>query len=128
MKTPDEIRKGLKYCSRGDCERGCPYWDNDGIGCANQLREDAFFYIQQLEMTVDAHNHQINRLQTERADLLDVIGTGTNICDICKREGEHIYDFDCDLDCDNCKENSDCACRICVNQGWQVGFEWRGKA
>lgn len=53
MKTPDEIRKGLKYCSRGDCERGCPYWDNDGIGCANNLCADALAYMQQMDAQRD---------------------------------------------------------------------------
>ena len=52
MKTPDEIKKGLKYCGAmyewdGSCT-GCPYERNDGE-CDGSMETDAIAYIQQLE-------------------------------------------------------------------------------
>lgn len=48
MKSPDEIKKGLEYCSKvkGKC-KGCPcYSDSE---CSIHLAADALAYIQQLE-------------------------------------------------------------------------------
>ncbi len=45
MKTPDEIKKGLKQCFSEICCRGCPYAGADCI----DLGTDALGYIQQLE-------------------------------------------------------------------------------
>lgn len=47
MKTPDEIKKGLECCNKGNCEN-CPYRERK-IDCADVLREDTLAYIQQLE-------------------------------------------------------------------------------
>ena len=48
MKTPEEIKKGLKICGDAKCHdcRGCAY---DGTTCDNELNNDALAYIQQLE-------------------------------------------------------------------------------
>lgn len=48
MKTPDEIKKGLEYCSKvkGKC-KDCPcYSDSE---CSIHLAADALAYIKQLE-------------------------------------------------------------------------------
>ena len=50
MKTPEEIKNGLKIC-RGKCTGNkphCPY-DKYGDGCEDTLNRDALAYIQQLE-------------------------------------------------------------------------------
>ena len=54
MKTPEDIKKGLKYCGAmyewdGSCT-GCPYERNDGE-CDGSMETDALAYIQQLEST-----------------------------------------------------------------------------
>lgn len=49
MKTPNEIKKGLKHCVKMGCA-GCPY--DEGCMSYNPFREcasDAYDYIQQLE-------------------------------------------------------------------------------
>ena len=51
MKTPDEIKHGLKCCAYATCN-GCPYAED---GCAtNREMIDALEYIQQLEKEHDA--------------------------------------------------------------------------
>ena len=46
MKSPDEIKRGLKCCTYATCN-GCPYAED---GCAtNQEMIDALEYIHQLE-------------------------------------------------------------------------------
>lgn len=50
MKTPEDIKKGLKHCSEIGC-MGCPYHDQD---CSphnpfQKCADDALTYIQQLE-------------------------------------------------------------------------------
>lgn len=58
MKTPDEIKKGLGWCSRDDtiCTETCQYYGSlsNGVACANELQADALAYIQQLELERDA--------------------------------------------------------------------------
>lgn len=56
MKTPEEIKKGLRICRSlgmilGGCG-DCPYkgWDGD---CECGLEDDALAYIQQLEERID---------------------------------------------------------------------------
>lgn len=48
MRTPEEIKKGLKICGDAKCHdcRGCAY---DGTTCDNEFNNDALAYIQQLE-------------------------------------------------------------------------------
>ena len=46
MKTPEEIKKGLKICSKNaECNQ-CPYVDS---ACVDTLLRNALAYIQQLE-------------------------------------------------------------------------------
>lgn len=48
MKTPDEIKKGLKICYMGlGCEK-CPY-DTAPV-CYDDMKSDSLDYIQQLEL------------------------------------------------------------------------------
>lgn len=56
MKTPEEIKKGLKCCGttiaegrRTTCNAQCPYI-NEGIFCRNVLHGDTESYIVQLEL------------------------------------------------------------------------------
>ena len=48
MKTPDDIKKGLECCRKGNC-KGCPYKEGEYIDCQEQLEKDALAYIEQLE-------------------------------------------------------------------------------
>ena len=49
MKSPDEIKKGLRHCSEYGC-KGCPYKEDcDMADGFSVLAYDALAYIQQLE-------------------------------------------------------------------------------
>ena len=49
MKTPDEIKKGLRHCSEDGC-KGCPYKEDcDMADGFSVLAYDALAYIQQLD-------------------------------------------------------------------------------
>ena len=49
MKTPNEIKKGLRHCSEDGCKR-CPYEEDCHISDGgSELAADALDYIRQLE-------------------------------------------------------------------------------
>ena len=55
MKTPEEIKEGLKKCLSGvDCFKNCPYAYNveEGKVCGEFLRDDSLEYIDNLEERV----------------------------------------------------------------------------
>lgn len=49
MKTPKEVKKGLKCCLDidGECRNGCPYYESKE--CSKELKEDAVKYIRAAE-------------------------------------------------------------------------------
>lgn len=50
MKTPDEIKSGLRICVKNDNCDGCPYGPCGGNpGCVDRIERDALAYIEQLE-------------------------------------------------------------------------------
>lgn len=56
MKTPAEIKKGLKCCANDAilCSKKCPYYNpsSNGVDCAGKMHTDALAYIEQLEAKV----------------------------------------------------------------------------
>lgn len=105
MKTPDEIKKGLKCCAYETCN-GCPYAED---GCAtNREMIDALEYIQQLERERDAAVKQLKDVDT--VDLL--------YCSHCKHEEL------CDDNLNSCDDyEKDCPCHTCVDM---CNWQWRG--
>lgn len=84
MKTPEEIKKGLRICLFPDEKEclDCPY--NDDECCMWRVKEDSLTYIQQLE---------------ERIDLMKLQMRGD--CGTCKHRDEYketcrncLYAFD----------------------------------
>lgn len=65
MKTPDEIKKGLKHCAGLEPCMNCPYSElSDRVyTCETELFKDALAYIQQLEAELDAP--ESNKFQYE---------------------------------------------------------------
>lgn len=51
MKTAEEIKKGMEWCSGNACSDDCPYYYTSPECSANMCR-DALAYIQQLESQV----------------------------------------------------------------------------
>ena len=127
MKTPDEIKKGLEWCTNDafQCSCNCPYFNplSNGVDCASKLHSDALSLIQQLEAQNAELLEKMQQLQRERDALLHI----AHDCDELFRECKHekaIDDVSCekaDYFCHLCK--ADCKCNKC-NRGSQ--FEWRG--
>ena len=63
MKTPDEIKKALGYCTKGLCH-GCPYSED---GCStNREKIDALAYIQQLENQIGELTEKVAQLESTK--------------------------------------------------------------
>ena len=59
MKTPDEIKKALKYHKGAGSCLDCAY-DCFSLDCSIRLAADALAYIEQLEAEREAKNHERN--------------------------------------------------------------------
>lgn len=120
MKTPEEIKKGLKCCTYATCN-GCPYAQD---GCAtNQEMIDALEYIQQLEHNIGELTENVAQLEKERnallADLRDADMLECAHCAHYVPSGAQCEDEGDCLECDY----KNCACNGCWgNSNW----EWRG--
>lgn len=114
MKTPDEIKRGLKYCTSmvhmlGGCAAMCPYWD-ETFGCGNDyLMKDALSYIRQLERDNAQKEKHIQQLERERDALMDVV---RGSCKHCK----HITCSSASEPCQSCYATINDNCH----------WEWRG--
>ena len=104
MKTPEEIKKGLKCCSTQDgylemCVERCPYIELDG-SCVCAKSADALAYIQRLERERDA-----------AVEDLETMGEARAYCDTCLHNNTHPKEEPC----------SSCMSGYLINN-WQ----WRG--
>ena len=69
MKTPYEIKRGLKCCAYATCN-GCPYAED---GCAtNREMIDALEYIQQLENQIGELTEMVARLEAAQPKWISV--------------------------------------------------------
>lgn len=76
MKTPDEIKKGLEYCSMRDgclesCVEVCPYFELDG-SCVYVKSADALAYIQQLENQIGELTEMVEQLEEAQPKWISV--------------------------------------------------------
>lgn len=129
-KTPEEIKRGLKCCSKieGCKNGGCSYYDlGSGSICIPAMTGDALAYIQQLESDNDAKQKRIEELESrlarvERekdAAVADLKDEGN--CYYCKnRDLAAQCDFGSCIDCGN----EECPCFRCDRM--KNHFEWRG--
>lgn len=126
MKRPDEIKKGLEWCTNDafQCYDNCPYFNSlsNGVDCAQNLCSDALALIRQLEAENAELSGKIKQLERERDALLTIM-KGYRECDFCKHgcppeKEENLYDLCYGCDIENCR------CRNCTtkNNCW----EWRG--
>lgn len=124
VKTPDEIKKGLKLCGRG-CYPGCPY---KSFECVEELSRDGLEYIQQLEARIDTLTAKAvlfdesvaagEKLKCERDAAIKTLKE-IGDCKYCK------HDCVCTIMFPNCVEceKTDCACHTCV---YRSNWQWRG--
>ena len=69
MKTPDEIKKGLEYCTHGTCN-SCPYFGDE----CDSDREviDTLEYIQQLENHIGELTEKVAQLESAQPKWISV--------------------------------------------------------
>ena len=85
MKTPDEIKSGLKKCYGTQSCAGCPYYDL--IDCNNALTIDALSYIEQLEERIRL---MLIQMQGDCGCCKHVtVGIGTEPCASCLHKRDH---------------------------------------
>lgn len=118
-KTSDEIKKGLKCCSKieGCKNGGCSYYDlGSGSICIPAMTGDALAYIQQLESDNDAKQKRIEELESRLAKV--------------ERERDAAVEFLKKVGCEFCKHAPSPndsyisnECFDCVNNS---NFELRG--
>lgn len=96
-KTPEEIKKGLECCGKGNACRGhCPYdGPENGIkGCTIKLSMDALALINKLEGDNIAKAIVLEQLEREKEALIyDIRNYGFHLC----------------LTCAHCKGKYECA-------------------
>lgn len=102
MKTPEDIKNGLKHCSEIGC-MGCPYHDED---CSphnpfQKCADDALTYIQQLEerSPVDAEPVRHGKWVYHEDDIMP-----WNSCSLC---GCEAFDMHGANYCPNCGAKMD---------------------
>lgn len=143
MKTHDEIKKGLDYCSRHTCsENGtdCPY-ENGHFACIGTLTGDALALIQQKEQENAEQAERIRQLVADKAELLEKVEQLQAERDAAVEDIKEAHDSYCgcvtcknyrvnadcqeppDTFCPNCSHD-DCPCKGCSSnlEKWQ----WRG--
>lgn len=138
MRTPEEIKQGLRHCAGDGCE-GCSYesvcYGTDGIA---HMPGDALKYIMQLEAAhrteyCEAADYDCVELGKARKRIAaleaELIATRTQLakdgglCRICQAQ----WAQDCLGDCLGC-DNVDCCCKRCIDTDGKEGFEWDGGA
>lgn len=101
MKTPEEIKKGLKCCIKENCE-GCPYVSNC-MAKTHPLESDVLAYIRYLERERNAAIKDAKSLCASSWD-----GNWCKFCTYNEPDGQ--------------------CYRECLTGGcaWGHGWEWRG--
>lgn len=106
MKTPDEIKKGLKICmlNEAPCE-GCAY---NGYGCCTKLTSDALAYINQLESQSEASSAKKESLSSHSERDI-VLGCISLINEVLNGEFAIFEQLEADgFDFDEYREKSEC--------------------
>lgn len=80
MKTPDEIKKGLKHCPRCVSCTGCTYDEEEDneMKCLDTIMDDALAYIEQLES-------RLAQVERERDALMESV---KGCCETCAFVGD----------------------------------------
>lgn len=131
MKTPDEIKTGVEFCTTKvvsgnlkTCDLDCPY-RVEGVWCRNALAHDTLEYIERLEDRNAWHegnekylqsflkdmSKQIEQLEAEKKQLLEDLADHCGSKTLCKKyeDGTCPHEYDCTLYLSTCED-----------------YEWRG--
>ena len=69
MKTPDEIKKGLKCCASVNAPcKSCPFRTGTGAQCIPHMSECALAYIQQLENQIGELTEKVTQLEPPKGN------------------------------------------------------------
>lgn len=112
MKTPDDIKKGLQYCSeKHESCNGCTYLNEEDyeIECLNAIMVDALAYIQQLES-------RLAQVERERDAAVNDLADS---CKYCKHTRQPLDGKPCN-ECMQRKNGNRFAPIV------RTKFEWRG--
>lgn len=70
MPDREKVIKGIDIClQRLRCGEDCPYYNNEKIGCMEQLREDALALMKEQEELLHKKQKDIDRLCVEISEL-----------------------------------------------------------
>lgn len=73
MKTPDEIKNGLKYCSDVNTPcKICPFYIATGAECIIHMADCAYEYIQQLEHNIGELTGKVAQLEAAQPKWISV--------------------------------------------------------
>lgn len=127
MKTPDEIKKGLKCHIVNHSCRGCPYKRDTPIIHINDLYDDALAYIQQLENDLQYTTDAANVMKDEALKL------EYRLAQVERERDAAVHDLPIGIDCNTCKyserayEEQPCSgCKEYRGPWYPLHWEWRG--
>lgn len=114
LKTPEEIKKGLKCCIMDiGCEE-CPYDGDPAPVCYDEGRRDALTYIKQLESDNESKQKRIEELESLLAQAnLERASAVNDLEKAISMSGIH------NLDCEFCEDRDKPTCSFCY-------WIWRG--
>lgn len=149
MKKPNDIKKGLTWCIKGDYCKGCPYEDDCYVNLKNiPMIKEALAYIQQLEADNASKDERIQMLEAGMAQWEDVAASPGAVEDMArenhrltqeleavKRERDAaVKDLQSYTECTFCKHDGTEAdmdpCKTCFHVGAggfsKRNWQWRG--
>ena len=108
MRTPEEIKSGLKWCIHTDCESftdECPYFSIDT--CSSFLKRDALKYINELEARTSLNTLRDSIFEDAVAHgLWDMDYSPTDCAELIHDEASELYSAAMDWEYHVCKDNS----------------------
>lgn len=93
MKTPEEIKKGLRTCLDENCNGLCPY--HGSRPCYAEMHTDALAYIQQLEESEERYRERLEIAYGKLQEACKELDGVENCTNCLYGDGSHDYCHDC---------------------------------